>query len=159
MYKEFYNLRENPFNMTADPGFLIKDNSLDITDAVVTNSGDNGVGIQEFIGTAPNLVDDPGNISLPDLAVNSVEFSYQDPALFGGSGLTSNTSGSVNFTPNNSIYVSKDISVWASTDGETASLTGFSQRFSQQTVPEPSTVLLMAIGIAGLGFGRRKLRA
>jgi hypothetical protein len=146
------------FRVTAAPGNLIKDNSLNITNAVVTNSGDNGMFIQEFIGTAPGLVDDPGNISLPDLAVNSVDFDWLDPT-FGGPGLTSDISNDVTFDATNQIYVSKNILVWASDVTETASLTGFEQRFSQVAIPEPSTVLLMIAGMAGLGLSRRKLRA
>jgi hypothetical protein len=148
------------FRVTVtDPAFLIKDNSLHITNALVTNSGDNGVAIQEFVGTDPTLVEVPGDSSLPDLGVKYVEFSYLDPT-FGGPGLIDNLTDSVSFDPQSQIWVSKDILVWASDTNETASLTGFEQRFSQvASVPEPSTWLLMVAGAAGLGLGRRKRRA
>jgi hypothetical protein len=137
------------FKVTAAPGYLIKDNSLEIDPtSSITRTGVNGIGIQELIGPDLATVSNPLD---PNNVENKVEYSWNGA-------LTNNLSGSVNFSPSNSIWVSKDIAVWADIN-QTASLTGFTQRFSQQTVPEPSTVLLMAIGIAGLGFGRRKLRA
>ena len=53
---------------------LIKDNSLEMTLASVTLAGDNGSLIDEFVGTAPGLI---------DLATEQVEFSFLD-----GAGLT-----------------------------------------------------------------------
>ena len=141
------------FRVTAASGYLIKDNSLEITNGFVTNSGYNGMYIQEFVGTDPTLVDVPGDISLPDLAVKSVEFSWLDPGP-----AFSDLSDSATFTPTNSIYVSKNILVWASDVNETASLTGFEQRFSQ-TVPEPGTLLLLAPAVVGLLAARRRNKA
>jgi hypothetical protein len=148
------------FRVTAPTGLNIKDNSLAITDAFVTNSGDNGITIQEFVGTDKSKVDVPGDITVPDLSVTDVEFSWLDPT-FGGPGLISDLTDSASFAPQSQIWVSKDIFVWASDVDETASLTGFEQRFSQEPVgaPEPSVVLLMAAGAAGLGLARRKRRA
>ena len=77
------------FRVTAPTGLNIKDNSLAITDAVVTNSGDNGITIQEFAGTDKSNVDVPGDINAPNLSVTDVEFSWLDPT-FGGPGLISN---------------------------------------------------------------------
>jgi len=140
------------FRVTAGPGYLIKDNSLEITNGFVTNSGDNGMFIQEFAGTDPGLVDVPGDTSLPDLAVKDVEFSWLDPgpAFF-------DLTDSASFAPHSQIYVSKDILVWATDVNETASLGGFTQRFSQMSaIPEPSTWLLMGLGLVGLmGVGRK----
>jgi len=129
-----------------DSGKLIKDNSLRLTHGLVTNSGDNGFYIRETIGTSAGL---------DDLGVKQVEFSWLDPSL-GGTGLTSNLADQAAFTPLSSIWVSKNVLVWATNPNETADLTGFEQRFSQTAVPEPATLCLLGLGLAGLGLARQR---
>jgi len=142
------------FRVTAGSGYLIKDNSLEITNGFVTNSGDNGMFIQEFVGTDSSLVDVPGDVSLPDLAIKDVEFSWLDPgpAYF-------DLTDSASFDPMSQIWVSKDIFIWATDVDESAGLDGFTQRFSQVAVPEPTTFALLSLGLAGLGFTRRRMKA
>lgn len=121
-----------------DPNLRIKDNSLTLTGGVVTNSGDNGMYINETVGTAAGL---------NDLGIKDVEFSYLDPDLI------SNLNDSAVFAPQDEIWVTKNILVWATDVNETATLTSFEQRFSQ--VPEPASLSLFGLGLLALAWRQR----
>lgn len=134
------------FRASVLPGFdkQIKDNSLALTGGSVTTEGDNGFYINETIGTGPGL---------DDLGEKGVEFSWLDP-----DGLISKLTDSAEFAPQNEVWVTKNIAVWATGSRETASLRGFEQRFSQQNVPEPGTLALVALALAGAGIAARRRR-
>lgn len=118
-----------------DPSRRIKDNTLQLIAASLTNTrdADNGSYIQEFVGTTP------GGTDLVNF--KEVEFSQL------GSNQTLKPTDIAAFVPQDRVWVTKNILVWATGIDETAALGSFSQRFSQE-VPEPGTLAL--VGIAGL---------
>jgi hypothetical protein len=89
----------------------------------------------------------------PDLASIDVEFSYLEAA-----GETSKLKDGATFAPSNSIYVTKNVLVWASAQTDAAGVWNFEQRFSQQSVPEPGSLALAALALAGLGAAARRRR-
>lgn len=141
------------FRVTAPAGKLIKDNTLAFPPGGASlfysddQSNDLGVRIQEWVGDAFVDPTTSGYIY--------TEFSNLDGTL------NSVIPASSNFAPQQSVYVTKDILVWAADATDTATLFGFDQRFSQQlnNVPEPGTLALAALGVLGaLGIGRRRNR-
>jgi len=127
-----------------DPLYKIKDASLSQgagLSYLEDGFNDNGSYILESVGTAAGLA---------DLGLMSTEFSLLDDVI------TSVASDSVNFDPQSELWVTKNIFVWATDSTDSAALDFFEQRFSQQPIPEPSTWLLMGLGLAGLwGAGRK----
>lgn len=121
-----------------DPARRIKDNSLQLIAGSVTTTrdADNGSYIQEFVGTTPGGTD---LVNFKD-----VELSWN------GSNLINKPIDTAAFAPQDEVWVTKNILVWATGVEETAALGSFNQRFSQQ-VPEPGTLALVAIaGLAAL---------
>ena len=130
-----------------DPLLRIKDVSLEIDGSLINSideDNDLGFWITETIGTSQGA---------NDLATMFAEFSIQDDDL------VNDAVNSVDFSPLSEIWITKNILVWAADETDTATMTGFEQRFSQEVIPEPSTVILMLLGLVGLvAVGKRKLK-
>lgn len=130
-----------------DPAWRIKDATLALMDGALTwnpdGTTDVGMYIQEKIGSAPEQ-DNRGQLA--------VEFSQLDDAQF------ADLEAVLDVSALSEIWVTKNILVWAADQGDRANLLGIDQSFSQtQTVvPEPGTVTLMLLGVAGLVTARKK---
>lgn len=127
---------------TLDGSTRIKDNSLALTDFEF------GADSDAFINIDESVFDENFN----RLGRN---FVVADP-FAGNFGLFD----SVDFAPQSSIFVTKNIFIQGNDSGVTGSINVFEQRFSQKTVLEPSFTLgLLALGtLGGVSALKRKLR-
>jgi hypothetical protein len=137
------------FHVSTVGNLKIKDNTLTLSGhSLSVVNQDLGMYIAEDIGSTSG-----GS----DLGTKSVERSGMVDPITGSLLQTSILSDTASFLPQDQIFVTKNILVWATDPQETASLTGFTQRFSQ--VPEPGTLFLLAPAVVGLLAMRRKGKA
>jgi hypothetical protein len=130
------------FDVTVmDPGFRIKDNSLEITEFAM---GDLNLG--GLILIEETIFDAAGNeIGFKEAFVDNL---LLDEQLF----------DSAEFVESMTISVEKNILIAGDDFDDVVELISFEQRFSQKAVPEPSTWLLMGVGLAAIGVVRRRKR-
>jgi hypothetical protein len=146
----FYNYVDLMFGFRVsvlNPLLKIKDVSQELNGFLsytLDGVSDLGFWMTETIGTSQGA---------DDLATSFAEYSDLDGDL------AHNAVNSVDFSPFSEIWVTKNILVWSVDETDTATMTGFEQRFSQEVIPEPSTVMLMLLGLVGLvAVGKRKLK-
>lgn len=132
------------FRVTVlDPNLAIKDTSLNLTGGSLINSSSvASMFIEEKVYVDDTLANQLGDVM-------DVEFSE----VFGTS--TAKLSDGTDFDPTDSIYVTKNILLEAWDIGEFARLESFEQRFSQTTVPEPASLMLLGLGLIALRLGRK----
>jgi hypothetical protein len=136
------------FMVTAlDPNQKIKDVSMALGSAFL--AWNNSLGDHEDAGSY--ILETVTDMDDFELGILEVEFSKLQ-----GEPITHNKNDSAVFNPQQSVYVTKNILVWATNDDESAGLHGFDQRFSQTSVPEPATLGLLGLGLLGLGFARAR---
>ena len=122
-------------------GNQFADVSLGLGGTSLAGTEDLGVFIQEDIHNAANQLiatTDVGNDILGGVESSNLNNSY----LF----LPADCAQSINVT--------KNILIWATAQGETASLAGFDQHFSQ--APEPGILLLLSMGLIGASIAKKK---
>jgi hypothetical protein len=79
--------------------------------------------------------------------------AYVEQQGFSGSA----NAGTITFAGQQEIQVSKDIMLYGSTTGDSATLSDFTQTFNVAPVPEPSSIMMAIVGSGGLGwFGWRR---
>lgn len=135
-------------------------------------SGDNFIDL--YFGFRVSVL--PGS----NLAIKDVSFGF-DSGSWGGDGLSAGIedvfaisgdllasleleasalkfviNGSAQFAPQKEILVEKNILLYGIDEPDGATLDSFTQRFSQVALPEPATLALLGLGLAGIAASRRR---
>jgi hypothetical protein len=141
---EFLDVSFSFWVATTDPLYFVKGASLSIPESGFYTGSDGLVTIEE------NLFDSGLNPLVPGVPPH---MKVEADAWFGNS-----LDDFIDFAGQRLIKVEKNILISNFSEDDVASLSVFEQRFSQAAVPEPSTVLLLGMGLVGLAGLRRKLK-
>jgi hypothetical protein len=132
--------------MSAPVGVLV---DVSISYVVTAPAGESLT--DAFLSTAGGNSGGTGSYSVDETLVNAANFA--PIGSLHASSPTGASSDLINFTGVQSIIVTKDIFLNGGTNGETLSVV--TQAFSSGSVPEPSSIALLGIGISGFLAFRR----
>ena len=157
-----FNILNGGASVTGNGTYSFLDFTIDFLASILPGSGNQFADVSLGLGgTSLAGIEDLGVFIQEDIhnAANQLIATTDVGHDILGGVESSNLNNSYLFLPADyaqSINVTKNILIWSAALGETASLTGFDQHFSQ--VPEPGILLLLSMGLIGAGIAKKRQR-